>query len=237
MCPLTLFWGACFLETSRGAALAEAHRKIRVAIADDHPVFRDAVRALVSLEPDLEVVAEAEDGDEAIKVVKQENPDILLLDLLMPRLDGLSALQRIRSDGLLTKVIVLTVSEDETSHVLAMKYGAAGIIRKSMATNFLIEGIRRVQDGEVCLDDHTMVLVLRKFSTQRKPPPMSQREWEVASLVCQGFRNKEIAGKLFVTEDTVKSHLSRIYDKFDVSDRMHLVLYAIESGIPFQQPG
>ncbi len=150
--------------------MTDPQTKIRIAIADDHPVFRDAVRALLSLEPDLEIVAEAKDGDEAINVVKQENPDILLLDLLMPRLDGLSALQRIRSEGLGTKVIILTVSEDETSHVLAMKYGAAGIVRKSMATNFLVEGIRRVQQGEVCLDDKAMALVLRKFSTQRKLP-------------------------------------------------------------------
>ncbi len=217
--------------------MTDPQTKIRIAIADDHPVFRDAVRALLSLEPDLEIVAEAKDGDEAINVVKQENPDILLLDLLMPRLDGLSALQRIRSEGLGTKVIILTVSEDETSHVLAMKYGAAGIVRKSMATNFLVEGIRRVQQGEVCLDDKAMALVLRKFSTQRKLPPVSRRESEIVSLVCQGFRNKEIAAKLFIAEDTVKSHLSHIYDKFGVSDRMHLVLYAIESGLPSHQAG
>ena len=217
--------------------MPEPRCSIRVAIADDHPVFRDAVRALLSLEPDIEIVAEAKDGDEAINVVKQENPDILLLDLSMPRLDGLSALQRIRSQGIGTKVIILTASEDETSHVLAMKYGAAGIIRKSLATDFLIEGIRRVEQGEVCLDDKTMALVLRKFSTQREPPPVSRREWEIVSLICQGFRNKEIAAKLFITEDTVKTHLSHIYANFGVSDRMHLVLYAIESGLPIHQAG
>ena len=195
------------------------------------------MRAVLSLEPDFEIVAEAKDGYEAINVVKQENPDILLLDLLMPRLDGLSALQRIRSEGIGTKVIILTVSEDETSHVLAMKYGAAGIVRKDMATNFLTEGIRRVQADEICLDNNTMVQVLRKFSTQRKPPPVSQREREVLSLVCRGFRNKEIAVELFISEDTVRSHLSRIYDKFEVADRMQLLLYAIESGFPTQQPG
>ena len=180
---------------------------------------------LLDQEPDFEVVAEAEDGTEVIDLLKKHQPDILLLDLMMPQLDGLSVLQRIPSYSQETKTIVLTVTEDEKAFILAMKYGASGIVEKNKATEFLVEGIRRVQKGEIFVDDKMMVLLMKQFSSPCKAPPsLSGREKEVVSLVCEGLRNKEIADRLFVSEETVKTHLHNIFEKTGVSDRMHLVL-------------
>ena len=193
---------------------------------------------LLEQEPDLEVVAEAEDGTEVIDLLKKHQPDILLLDLMMPRLDGLSVLQRTPSNNQKTKTIVLTVTEDEKAHVLAMKYGASGIVVKSKAVEFLVEGIRRVQNGEIYVDNKTMVVLMEQFSKPQKPPPsLSDREKEVVSLICEGLRNKEIADRLFISEETVKSHLHSIFEKTGVSDRMHLVLYAVEYNLPLKSHG
>ena len=210
-------------------------KKIRIALADDHPIFRDGLRLLLDLEPDFEVVAEAEDGADVIDLLKKHQPDILLLDLMMPRLDGLSVLQRIASRNLKTKSIILTVAEDQKAYVLAMRYGASGIVVKNKASEFLVEGIRRVQNGEICVDDKTMVVLMEQFSTPQRPSPsLSDREKEVASLVCQGLPNKEIADRLFVCTETVKSHLHHIFEKTGVSDRIHLVLYAVEFNLPLK---
>ena len=207
--------------------------EIRIALADDHPIFRDGLRLLLDLEPDFEVVAEAEDGSQVIDLLKKYQPDILLLDLMMPRLDGLSVLQRIASCNLKTKSIVLTITEEKKAYVLAMRYGASGIVVKSKASKFLVEGIRRVQNGEIYVDGKTMVVLMEQFSNHQRPPPsLSGREKEVVALVCQGLRNKEIADRLFVSEETVKSHLHHIFEKTGVADRMHLVLYAVEFNLP-----
>ena len=210
-------------------------KKIRIALADDHPIFRDGLRLLLGLEPDFEVVAEAEDGTDVIDLLNNHQPDILLLDLMMPRLDGLSVLQRIPSCNLKTKSIILTAAEDPKSYVLAMRYGASGIVVKYKASEFLVEGIRRVQNGEIYVDDKTMVVLMEQFLTPRKPPPsLSDREKEVASLVCHGLPNKEIADRLFVCTETVKSHLHHIFEKTGVSDRMQLVRYAVEFNLPLK---
>ena len=142
---------------------------------------------LLDQEPDFEVVAEAEDGTEVIDLLKKHQPDILLLDLMMPQLDGLSVLQRIPSYSQETKTIVLTVTEDEKAFILAMKYGASGIVEKNKATEFLVEGIRRVQKGEIFVDDKMMVLLMKQFSNSpvKRPRPLSDREKEVVSLVCR----------------------------------------------------
>ena len=201
--------------------------KTQIAIVDDHPLFRDSVRRLLSLEPDFEIVAEAADGDEVIALLETHEPDVLLLDLMMPGLDGLSVLQRIRTERFKTNVLVLTASEDERSHILAMKYGAGGIVRKNMATGFLIEGIRKVRKGQVCLDDTTMVAVMQQFTRQTEAhQPLSSREGEIVAAVSEGLSNKQIGARLFVSEDTVKTHLSHIFKKLGVHDRVGLLLFA-----------
>lgn len=207
-------------------------KKIRILIADDHPIFRDGLRKLLSLEEDFQVIGEAEDGKEAVDMVQKLTPDILLLDLKMPNLSGIGALEALGDRFKSTRVIVLTASEDEAAVVQAMRMGTAGIVLKQTATDLLIKSIRKVYDGEIWLDSRMTTAVMKEFS---QPAPirepiktvLSTREREVVALVCQGFRNKEIAEKMFISEQTVKNHLHNIFDKLGVSDRLELALFAI----------
>ena len=219
--------------------------KIRIVVADDHPIFRDGLCKLLALEEDFEVVAQAQDGRQVLDVLQQYEPDILLLDLKMPGLDGLSTLQRLQVVKNKTRVIVLTASDDKNEFVQAMKLGTSGIVLKQTATELLIKSIRKVHAGEIWLDSHTTAAVIRQFVaagdapptvTQSAPrdrerSPLSQREREIVALVAQGFKNKEMAEKMFISEQTVKNHLHNIFDKLGVSDRLELALYAIHNNL------
>ncbi|MFN0165047.1 MAG: response regulator [Bryobacteraceae bacterium] len=217
-----------------------AGEKIRIVIADDHPIFRDGLRKLLSLEEDFDVVAEAKDGKEVLDILEQLQPDVLLLDLKMPGIDGLTALQRLQSTQTQTKVIVLTASEDKNQFVQAMKFGTSGIVLKQTATDLLIKAIRKVHLGEIWLDSHTTAAVMRQFASPMEPSPvgrdrerspLSAREREIVALVAQGYKNKEMAEKMFISEQTVKNHLHNIFDKLGVSDRLELALYAIHKNL------
>jgi DNA-binding NarL/FixJ family response regulator len=207
-------------------------KKIRILIADDHPIFRDGLRKLLSLEEDFQVIGEAEDGQQAVDMVFKLQPDVLLLDLKMPGTSGIQTLELLGDKAKSTRVIVLTASEDEAAVLQAMRMGTAGIVLKQTATEMLIKSIRKVHDGEIWLDSRMTTAVMREFS-QPTPPreqvktAISGREREVVALVCQGFRNKEIAEKMFISEQTVKNHLHNIFDKLGVSDRLELALFAI----------
>lgn len=212
--------------------------KIRIAIADDHTIFRDGLRRLLTLEGDFEIVAEAQDGTEVMDILRDKEPDILLLDLKMPGLDGLSLLQRIQTQKIKTKIIVLTASDDEGEYVQAMRYGTSGIVLKQTATELLLKSIRKVYEGEIWLDSKTTAAVMRQFASpsdpgprERDKPRLSNREREIVALVAQGFKNKEIAERMFISEQTVKNHLHNIFDKLGVSDRLELALYAIHRNI------
>ena len=189
-------------------------KKITVALADGHMIFRDGLRQLLSLEPDLEVVGEAKNGTEVLDLVRELQPDILLLDLKMPGLDGLSVLQRIQNQKLKTKIIILTAADDEGEFVQAMKFGTSGIVRKQTSTELLIKSIRKVHGGEIWLDSKTTAAVIRQFVSpgelgprERDKPRLSDREREVVALVAQGFKNQEIAECIFISEQTVKNHM------------------------------
>jgi DNA-binding NarL/FixJ family response regulator len=220
--------------------------KIRIVVADDHPIFRDGLCKLLALEEDFQVVAQASDGREVLDVLQQYEPDILLLDLKMPGLDGLATLQRLQAARNRTRVIVLTASDDKNEFVQAMKPGTSGIVLKQTATELLIKSIRKVHAGEIWLDSHTTAAVIRQFvaaeeappppqlpppSRDRERSPLSQREREIVALVAQGFKNKEMAEKMFISEQTVKNHLHNIFDKLGVSDRLELALYAIHNNL------
>jgi DNA-binding NarL/FixJ family response regulator len=223
-----------------------AKPKIRIVVADDHPIFRDGLCRLLALEEDFEVVAQAQDGRQVLDVLQQYEPDILLLDLKMPGLDGLATLQRLQASKNKTRVIVLTASDDKNEFVQAMKLGTSGIVLKQTATELLIKSIRKVHAGEIWLDSHTTAAVIRQFvandeapvppmpsapTRERERSPLSQREREIVALVAQGFKNKEMAEKMFISEQTVKNHLHNIFDKLGVSDRLELALYAIHNNL------
>jgi two-component system, NarL family, nitrate/nitrite response regulator NarL len=219
---------------------------IRIVVADDHPIFRDGLCKLLALEEDFEVVAQAQDGRQVLEVLQQLEPDVLLLDLKMPGLDGLATLQKLQAAKNKTRVIVLTASDDKNEFVQAMKLGTSGIVLKQTATELLIKSIRKVHAGEIWLDSHTTAAVIRQFvAAEEAPPPppvqaqprererspLSQREREIVALVAQGFKNKEMAEKMFISEQTVKNHLHNIFDKLGVSDRLELALYAIHNNL------
>jgi len=226
-----------------GSDEAEAKKgMIRVLIADDHPIVRDGLRKLLSLEEDFQIVGEASDGCEVLDKVQELDPDVLLLDLRMPNLDGLSALQALQQTNKHTRVIVLTASEDKNEFVQAMKLGCSGIVLKQTAPELIVKSIRKVHGGEIWLDSHTTAAVMRQFAApgetgssgsgkSRERSPLSQREREIVQLVAQGYKNKEMAEKMFISEQTVKNHLHNIFDKLGVSDRLELALYAIHKGL------
>src|SRR5438874_17621 len=217
---------------------------VRIVLADDHPIVRDGLKELLLLEDDFEIVGEAGDGREVLDKVQELDPDVLLLDLRMPNLDGLSALQALQQTNKRTRVIVLTASEDKNEFVQAMKLGCSGIVLKQTAPDLIVKSIRKVHSGEIWLDSHTTAAVMRTFSTGlessgsggeggkgRERSPLSTREREIVGLVAQGYKNKEMAEKMFISEQTVKNHLHNIFDKLGVSDRLELALYAIHKGL------
>jgi DNA-binding NarL/FixJ family response regulator len=224
-----------------GQPLEKKKATIRIVLADDHPIVRDGLKKLLLLEDDFEVVGEAGDGREVIEKVQEVDPDVLLLDLRMPNLDGLAALQALQQTNKRTRVIVLTASEDKNEFVQAMKLGCSGIVLKQTAPDLIVKSIRKVHAGEIWLDSHTTAAVMRQFSTGleasgsgakgRERSPLSTREREIVALVAQGYKNKEMAEKMFISEQTVKNHLHNIFDKLGVSDRLELALYAIHKGL------
>ena len=206
---------------------------VRILVADDHAIFRDGLRKLLEVADDVQIVGEASNGVECVKMLQKLKPDILLLDLRMPEKDGLGVLEEVNFDSLPTRVIVLTAAEDDRDVVRAMRLGARGVVLKQSASDLLLKSIRKVSDGEIWLDNRMTAEVIDAFKKssesgqRREKPLLSDREKEIVQLVAQGFRNREIGEKLFISEQTVKNHLHNIFDKLGVSDRLELALYAI----------
>ena len=216
--------------------MAKTKNAIRVAIADDHPIFRDGLRKLLEHEEDIVVVGEVSSGAECPALLAKVKPDILLLDLRMPDKDGLTLLEEMNFDSMQSRVIVLTATEDDRDVIRAMRLGARGVVLKQSASDLLIKSIRKVAGGEIWLDKRMTSEVMRAFAKstetgRREKPLLSDREKEIVQLVAQGYRNREIGEKLFISEQTVKNHLHNIFDKLGVSDRLELALYAIHHRI------
>ncbi len=225
-------------KTEAASDSTNKSKALKIALADDHTIFRDGLRRLLALEPDFKIVAEAKDGTEVLPILEEHEPDILLLDLRMPGADGLTVHQHIQTNKLKTKIIVLTASEDEDQYVQAIKCGASGIVLKQTATELLIKSIHKVCAGEIWLDSRTTAAAMRQFVNpggpglrERDKRGISHREREIVACVAQGFKNKEIAEKMFISEQTVKNHLHNVFDKLGVSDRLELALYAIHRNI------
>ncbi len=213
--------------------MTKTKQAIRILVADDHAIFRDGLRKLLEVADDVQIVGEASNGVECVKMLQKLKPDILLLDLRMPEKDGLGVLEEVNFDTLPTRVIVLTAAEDDRDVVRAMRLGARGVVLKQSASDLLLKSIRKVSDGEIWLDNRMTAEVIDAFKKssesgqRREKPLLSDREKEIVQLVAQGFRNREIGEKLFISEQTVKNHLHNIFDKLGVSDRLELALYAI----------
>jgi two-component system nitrate/nitrite response regulator NarL len=217
--------------------MAKSKQPIRILIADDHPIFRDGLRKLLTSDDNITIVGEASNGQEAIQLLSKLKPDILLLDLRMPDKDGIQVLEEVNFETLPTRVIILTATEDDRDVIRAMRMGARGVVLKQSATDLLVKSIHKVYAGEIWLDQRMTSEVMKAFAKsseggpRREKPLLSDREKEIVQLVAQGFRNKEIGEKLFISEQTVKNHLHNIFDKLGVSDRLELALYAIHHRI------
>lgn len=215
-------------------ARAKSRETIRVLVADDHTIFREGLCRLLEAEDDISVIGEARSGRECIELTGKLKPDIVLLDLKMPDQDGLTVLTELGGTESQVRTIVLTASEDEQDYVETVKRGARGIVLKQAATERLLEGIRKVHRGEIWIDQRVAAEVMKAMTRPRpglvapgEKALLTPREAGIVTLVTQGFRNKEIAEKLSISEQTVKNHLQNIYDKLGVSDRLELALYAL----------
>jgi DNA-binding NarL/FixJ family response regulator len=218
---------------------------VRILIADDHPIFRDGLRRLLESEREFQVVGEASDGIEAVNLARQLKPEILLLDLAMPRLPGLDALRELSSgpESAAVRVILLTAAAEKDQIVEALQLGARGIVLKDSATQILLKSIRAVINGEYWVGRESvsnLVQYLRtmvdssSLESRKKKYGLTPRELEIISAVVAGYANKEIAEHFKISEDTVKHHLSNIFDKLGVSTRLELALFAVNQSLPFR---
>ncbi len=215
---------------------------IRLIIADDHPIFRDGLRRLLEAEPDMKVVGEAKDGAEAVRLARQLKPDIMLLDLAMPKHPGLEALRELSVGAANTvRVMLLTAAAEKNQIVEALQLGARGVVLKDSATQLLLKAIHTVMAGEYWVNlqavsnlvQYLQNLMQSSTETARqKKFGLTPRELEIISAVVAGFANKEIAEYFKISEDTVKHHLSNIFDKLGVSTRLELALFAVNQGLP-----
>ncbi len=214
---------------------------VRVLVVDDHTLFRRGIAAVLANQENLEVVGEALDGLEAIEKTKEIAPDVVLMDLNMPRCSGLDAIQALQTEMPQVNVLVLTVSDKEADLFAAMKFGARGYILKNTEPEELIHAIFHIAQGGVIVSPLMATTLLTEFKdlsagVERGPIPgadadLSPREGEVLQLVAQGASNKKIADSLFISENTVKTHLRNIMEKLHLVNRSQAAAYAIEKGL------
>jgi two-component system, NarL family, response regulator LiaR len=209
---------------------------IRVLIADDHAVVRQGLRTFLDLQADIDVVGEASDGEEAVAAAAQLAPDVILLDLVMPQLDGIGALRRLREAAPASRVIVLTSFGEDERLFTALRAGAAGYLLKDVEPPELVRGIRTAHAGQAALSPAVAARVVEELASGggggRTPADeLTPRELEVLCLIARGRSNKRIALELGVAEKTVKTHVSHVLAKLGLSDRTQAALYAVREGL------
>ena len=210
---------------------------IRVCLVEDQTIVRQGLRTLLGLNPDITIVAEASDGEEAVEVIEREKPDIVLLDLRMPRLDGLGVLQRLRERGTSCPTLILTTFDDDTMLFEAVRAGAKGWLLKDVSLERLTDAIRTVAAGGTCIEPVITERIMRalersnvSFESADLPEPLTDREKTILRLLAGGYSNREISQLLAINEGTVKNHISSVLSKLGVRDRTRAVLKAIDHG-------
>ncbi len=208
---------------------------IRILIVDDHPVVREGIAAMLAREPDLEVVGEAHDGLDAIDKARSLKPDVILMDLQMPRLDGAEAIRRIRATEPDMKFIVLTTFDSDDFIFKGIEAGARGYLLKDAPRDDLFRAVRAVHRGESLIQPAVATKLLNRFAELSRRGPaedtLSAREIEVLQLMSRGSPNKEIAVRLFISESTVKTHVTNIFQKLGANDRTEAVTLALQRGL------
>ena len=209
-------------------------RPIRVLLVDDHGVVREGLRAYLELESDIDVVGEARDGQEAVRRAQELQPDVVLMDLVMPNMDGVEATSRIKQERPETHIIVLTSFLDDERVLPAIKAGATSYLLKDVAAADLVRAIRGARAGQAQLHPEVARRLMQQVTTPRKVEAgaqLTEREREVLKLLAEGRSNKEIARSLVVSERTVKGHVSNILGKLGLQDRTQAALYAVRHGL------
>lgn len=206
---------------------------IRVMVVDDHELFRKGIKKILSDTKDIIVVAEAEDGEKAIEQVHIYNPDIILLDIVMPKINGIDTLRKMKDLGIKGKIIILSAYSSKNYIIDSIKIGARAYMTKDNDATSLINVIRSVYSGSTYLQP-SLGRILRQYRNEEevddeainKIESLSKREYEVLKLIAQGYNNKEIGKELFISEKTVKNHITSIFKKLDVEDRVQAVIFA-----------
>lgn len=204
---------------------------VRILIADDHRVVRQGLRMFLSLDLEIEIVGEAVDGVDALRLAQATHPDVVLMDLLMPRMDGIEATRAIRAELPDTEVIALTSVLEDHSVVGAVKAGAIGYLLKDTDSDELCRAIKAAAAGQVQLSPEAAARLMREVRAPDSPEPLTQRETAVLRLLAEGKANKEIASSLAIGEKTVKTHVSNILSKLGVQSRTQAALFAAQSGL------
>ena len=208
--------------------------KIRVLVVDDHALLRDGIRALLSVHDDIEVVGEATDGREAISLVRQLSPDVVLMDIAMPLMDGLEATRRIHKEHPKVKVLILTQYDNKEYMLSSVKAGAAGCVPKRAVASELISAIRIVHEGDSYLYPSVAKVLIKDYLQKMEQDPyerLTNREREVLKLVAEGRTSRDIAALLCISIKTVLGHRTKVMEKLDIHNRTELVKYAIRKGL------
>lgn len=218
---------------------------INILVADDHTLLRQGIKNVLELESDIKVIGEAADGEEAVALTEKLEPDILLLDMNMPKINGLEVTRKVIRDARKTKVVILSINDDENYVVEVIKAGASGYLLKDIDPGLLVKALRTVQEGNNFIypplasrifgdtsgskDQYDFMIA--KLQERRRDEKLTHREIDVLSLICKGMSNQEIANTLYLSEKTVKNHLTNIFRKINVNDRTQAVLYALKHKI------
>lgn len=221
----------------KGVALKNSKMKIRIVIADDHPLLREAMRNVLEQHEDMEVLGEASDGEEAVKLSSELKPDIIIMDIVMPKLSGIEATKQIRKVSPTTAVLVLTAYDDDHYVMGLLEAGAAGYLLKSARGEVLVKAIRAVHAGESVLHPTIIAKILKyrmrveaEGGEQKTEEQLSNRELEILKLTAKGMSNKDIAKNLFLSVRTVKAHLSNIFNKMAVASRTEAIVKGAREG-------
>jgi len=204
---------------------------VRVLIADDHSVVRQGLHMFLALDPDIDIVGEACNGVQAVALAHDLRPDVVLMDLLMPEMDGIEAIARIRAELPDTEVIALTSVLEDSSVVSAIRAGAIGYLLKDTEADALVRAIKAAAEGQVQLSPQAAARLMREVRVPHSPEELTEREVDVLRLLAQGKSNKEIAYALSIGEKTVKTHVSNILSKLNVSSRTQAALHAVRIGL------
>lgn len=210
-------------------------KKIRVMIVDDHAVVREGQRALIETEPNMELVGEACDGLEAVELAKTTSPDVILMDLQMPRMNGIEAIKLIKEDNPESKILVLTSFAEDEQVFHSVKAGALGYLLKDASPEEIIRAIRTVNRGDSLMDSVIAKKLMNEIQRKSELPltkdPLSDRETEVLIAVAGGLSNQDIGEKLYISERTVRTHVSHILEKLQLANRTQATLYALKEGL------